>query len=131
MSTAAAPSPAPNPAAKPVLLDPPPLDAAGLLAVAEAAAALAVFDDKLAGVFVLLTDVVDEVAAAWLLVSVAVPLETRSLAVNGDVVLVYPGQRVLPITVMVEGCSPPSLTAFFPVSQLQSGSPGQQYLESS
>lgn len=111
-----------------MLLDPPSSDTAGVLVVAEAAAALAVFDDILAGVFVLLVDLVDEVAAASLLVSVAVPSETRSLAVNGAVVLVNPGQLVLPMTVMVEGCPPPSLTAFFPVSQLHSLSPGQQYL---
>lgn len=120
--TAAAPSPAPSPAARPVLLDPPPEDPGGALDVAEAAAALTVLDDL---EFVPDPDVV---AAAWLLVSVVVPSVTSGLAVNGEVVLVIPGQLVLPITVMVDGCSPPNLTAFFPVSQLQLSSPGQQYL---
>ena len=61
---------------------------------------------------------------------VLVPSETKGLLwVNGVVVEVIPGQLVLPMTVMVEGWLSPSLTAFFPVLQLQLESPGQQYFE--
>jgi len=38
-----------------------------------------------------------------------------------------PGHVVLPMTVAVDGSAAPSFTAFKPVSQLQSWSPGQQY----
>ena len=46
---------------------------------------------------------------------------------KGAVVLVMPGQLVLPITVTVLGCASPNFTANFPVWQSQVGSPGQQY----
>ena len=85
------------------MLDPELLDTAAVLEEAEAAAALPV---ALGDPVVVVTEFVplaDEVVAACVFVSVVVPSETRSLAVNGVVVLVKPGQLVLPITVTVEG----------------------------
>jgi len=89
-----------------VLLDPEPelLGTAALLELADAATEVADrLDDPGVVVeteFVLLADVV---AAAWLSVLVLVPSETRGSAVKRLVVLVNPGQLVLPITVIVTG----------------------------
>lgn len=128
MSTAAAPSPAPNPAASPVLLELSPLDAAGAVEVSEAAAAvpvpLLVWVGDVVGIMLVLPVVVSLPPS----VLVVVPSVTRGLLwVNGVVVDVMPGQLVLPITVTVEGWVSPNFTAFLPVSQEQSLSPGQQY----
>lgn len=137
MSTAAAPSPAPKPAARPVLLVPPP--PLPPLDDEDKDVTEAPNDDKP------LDDVDVDVGAVGVVkglplsvtvpvlvavaVSVLVPSDTSGLAVNAvvDPVRVSPSQVVLPITVTVLGCVSPSLTANLPVSQLQSGSPGQQY----
>jgi hypothetical protein len=123
MRTAAAPKPAPSPAARPALLDPPPpLEIGGALDVCDAAAAVSELD---------VVDVDVDAVLEPLLVSgpadslVLVPSVTNGLLwVNGVVVDVMPGQLVLPITVTVDGWLSPSLTAFLPVSQLHVLSPG-------
>lgn len=52
---------------------------------------------------------------------------TNAEVLNPEVVATNPGHDVLPMTVTVVGCDAPNFIAFRPVSQLQSGSPGQQY----
>lgn len=98
--TAAAPKPAPKPAARPVLLDPPPPEDAEPVNVEEAPAAVPELADELAAVVDTEVELNElEVVCVFVLV----PSDTRGLAVKAAVVLVNPGQLVLPITVMVDG----------------------------
>ena len=140
MTIAATPRPAPRPAARPVLLDPDELDetsaaeddAAACPAVAPVAALVgfpppfvpvAVVD-----VDIVLEDITDVAAAVDAPVSVFwfVKADVLKVLVSDCI----PGQDVLPMTVTVVGCEAPSLTASFPETQSQFGSPGQQYQSS-
>jgi hypothetical protein len=104
-----------------VLLDPPLLSAIIVLVGAETEAPAA------EPVRLLVLVPVGIVVAPVPVSTVVVPAVTRGLAVKADEVDWIPGQLVLPMTVTVEGCASPSLTAFLPVVQSQLESPGQQY----
>jgi hypothetical protein len=115
---AATPRPAPSPAARPVL------DLFGLEAgeVADAEVEAAGVGPALVPVDRTLSLLLVEVP-----VLVLVPILCNAETLNAELVATNPGHVVLPITVTVVGGSAPSLMAFFPVLQLHSESPGQQY----
>ena len=104
--TAAAPNPAPRPAARPVLLEPPLLSLAVMLGpsveVEDALAAAGDPEGPAVGDPEEVPSAPDVVAAA-LSLPVLVPAVFNGCSVNGALVLLIPGQLVLPITVTVEG----------------------------
>ena len=107
--SAATPRPAARPAARPVF---------GWLELEVTGAEDAEGDREEEGE----TDETDETSTVALSRD-SVDVETRI----PELVATKPGQDVLPITVTVVGCEAPNLIALTPVSQLQSGSLGQQY----